>query len=359
MNSDLSENESKILKEFIAKIFRSYAQVKNNNKIPKKTIQKILYNVNKKLPEDSELKNVIPYYWFLAGPYSEKVDHVIQIMKTEKILLPVNSIYELYTIEPSLSHHRFVTDIDSDLEIARTLISEEINQMNGFSNTLMVRDLYDDAPLLFYPSYKSTFLVYFESFCDYFLKDSGNDSNNLFSETDILEALQKTKISLPNHDLFQNFNNIYHDFEIVITNVLNYKNKNDSDFLTKIPSLKNLANKIWTTYAYGARILEHDTFYDERIPKWENMFSEQCVQLIENMGQVQTLMSDPLGGSSNSEAKLEEDLDFKLKLAKSIGLESIPKHDPDSFDRLTGIIEKKIKIDDFDSVELIREVRGG
>lgn len=49
---------------------------------------------------------------------------------------------------------------------------------------------------------------------------------------------------------------------------------------------------------------------------------------------------------------------FRQKLAKSIGLDVVPKLDPKAFERLTGIISSKIKTEDFDSVELVKAVRG-
>jgi hypothetical protein len=49
---------------------------------------------------------------------------------------------------------------------------------------------------------------------------------------------------------------------------------------------------------------------------------------------------------------------FREKLAKSIGLDKIPKLDPKSFDRLSGIIAKKIETEEFDSIELVKAVRG-
>jgi uncharacterized protein YwgA len=49
---------------------------------------------------------------------------------------------------------------------------------------------------------------------------------------------------------------------------------------------------------------------------------------------------------------------FREKLAKSIGLKYVPKLDSKAFDRLSGIISSKIKTEDFDSVELVKTVRG-
>jgi hypothetical protein len=49
---------------------------------------------------------------------------------------------------------------------------------------------------------------------------------------------------------------------------------------------------------------------------------------------------------------------FREKLAKSIGLKYVPKLDSKAFERLSGIISSKIKTDDFDSVDLVKTVRG-
>lgn len=49
---------------------------------------------------------------------------------------------------------------------------------------------------------------------------------------------------------------------------------------------------------------------------------------------------------------------FREKLAKSIGLKYVPKLDSKAFERLSGIISSKIETDDFDSVELVKTIRG-
>jgi len=52
------------------------------------------------------------------------------------------------------------------------------------------------------------------------------------------------------------------------------------------------------------------------------------------------------------------DDEFRKKLAESIGLEQVPSLDPKSFDRIKGILAKKIETEDFDSVDLVKEIRG-
>jgi hypothetical protein len=57
--------------------------------------------------------------------------------------------------------------------------------------------------------------------------------------------------------------------------------------------------------------------------------------------------------------KASEDKEFRLQLAKSIGLTTLPEYDSEAFTRLSGIIVSKIKDKKFNSVEVIKEIRNG
>jgi hypothetical protein len=52
------------------------------------------------------------------------------------------------------------------------------------------------------------------------------------------------------------------------------------------------------------------------------------------------------------------DDDFRNKIARSIGLDQTPDLDVRSFDRIKGILSDKINTEDFDSEELVKDVRG-
>ena len=52
------------------------------------------------------------------------------------------------------------------------------------------------------------------------------------------------------------------------------------------------------------------------------------------------------------------DEDMREKLAKKIGLKDIPKLDATAFDRLAGMLGKKVKLDKIDAVETVRAIRG-
>lgn len=52
------------------------------------------------------------------------------------------------------------------------------------------------------------------------------------------------------------------------------------------------------------------------------------------------------------------DEDIREKLAKKIGLRTIPKLDSSAFDKLSGLLANKIKSKEIDSVDAVRTVRG-
>ena len=79
-------------------------------------------------------------------------------------------------------------------------------------------------------------------------------------------------------------------------------------------------------------------------PQYEIPFGEQVEQ--------------PVTPTVSSREHVFNDDEFRKKLAESIGLKEVPSLDPKSFERIKGILDKKIETEDFDSVELVKEVRG-
>ena len=61
--------------------------------------------------------------------------------------------------------------------------------------------------------------------------------------------------------------------------------------------------------------------------------------------------------TDESNVKSPESQEFRMHLARSIGMDKPPEYDPISFDRLTGIISDKFKNTEFDAVEVIRDIR--
>lgn len=89
----------------------------------------------------------------------------------------------------------------------------------------------------------------------------------------------------------------------------------------------------------------------------ETMFEESEFEIpLESSKKLESDITNLITKTTSEHVFNDEDL--REKLAKQIGLEEIPKLDIKAFDRLSGILQNKIKLDKIDSVELVRTVRG-
>ncbi|MCY4490295.1 MAG: hypothetical protein OXC46_02395, partial [Thaumarchaeota archaeon] len=280
MNKKLQEYDISVIKEMIRLIFDNFRTKKSQHKIPKKTIHKILFNVGKSLPEDNPVKSTIPFYWYLDGPFSETIDHTIRQMKKEKIILLNDGKYELYTYNTNLQHKRFFDHQENNFDKIRNVISSNVSGIGGFSNLYLVRDVYDDSPILFYPNYKAQFLTHFESYCKY--RTTNNLDNHITEESLILE-LGRSVLSIPLTPTFSDFKILFLKFEDVIKKTFEYKNKKNSKYAIALKNLNGYSKEIWVTFAHGARILKHDSYYQDQIAKWEYEFLRKTETLNESM----------------------------------------------------------------------------
>ena len=339
-------------------IFHNFKTKKSQHKLPKKTLQKILFKLNKSLPENDSVKNAIPFYWFLEGPYSEVIDQTICMMKDKQILLNADDRYELYKYNSDLQDRRFINHQEYDFEKIRKAIYDIVNNTSKFSNLLLVKEGYAESPILFYPSYKTDFLSHFESYCDHYIRNT--TSYSIFTEPVLLSELKQSIFAIPPNPIFTDFKILFLKFVQTVEKTFEFKNKKDPRYTIVLESLKSLSREIWNTFAYGARILEHDEYYLDKIPDWENMFSDKIRILDSAITTVIQITETNLGIKLNVgglDDKCPEDQEFRMHLARSIGLDNLPEYDPDSFDRLTGIISNRIKCDEFDPVEIIRDIR--
>ena len=360
MNMELQECKVSIIKEMIRLIFSNFKTKKSQYKIPRKTIQKILFNMGKSLPENSPVKSTIPFYWFLAGPFSETIAHTIERMKEEKILLLDGGKYELYAYNSNFQHNRFVDHQENNFGEIRDGIYSEVDNTDGFSNLQLVREIYNDSPILFYPNYKTEFLAHFESYCDHHIANYSAD--NRFNEAILISELERAVLSIPPTPTFSNFKTLFLKFEDIIKKTFEFKSKKSREYVIVLENLKKLSNEIWTTFAYGARILEHDSYYQDQVPDWENKFLTKIETLNDSILATIEIVENNLEIQINSNYtydKSPEDLKFRVMLAKSIGMDDLPEYDSHAFDRITGIAFPQIKDKKFDSVEVIRDIRNG
>ena len=229
--------------------------------------------------------------------------------------------------------------------------------MNGSSEDDLVCGIYDGVPILFYPTYKDMFLIHFEAYCKH---HSTNIANNPINKDTLILELEHAGLSIPLIPIFSDFKMSFLKFEHILKKTLQYKNKKNPKYTIVLKNLKKLAENIWITFAYGVRIMKHVPFYQGCVPDWEHEFSLKIKTLNESMLTAIGIVEKNLEIQINSDYtqdKSPEDMIFRAKLAKSIGMDDLPEYDPHAFDRITGIAATQINDTEFDSVEAVRDIR--
>lgn len=352
------EPNIQVVKEMIKIIFKNFETKKSQHKLTKKTIQKILFQVSKSLPENHPIRNSIPFYWFLEGPYSEIIAQTIDSMNGEQILSKDDSQYELYTCNSDFKHKRLINHQEYGFEKIRKIISDEVDNTHGFSNQPLVKTVYEKSPILFYPLYKFDFLTNFDSYCNHHIDNS--PVIDTFPESNLLSKLEQSALAIPPNPIFADFKILFFQFSKIVEKTLEFKEKKDPIYGRALENLRELPRVTWMAFAYGARILEHDAYYQNKVSGWKAMFSDKIKILNDSITSITQIMENTLNiqlNTDESDGKSPENQEFRMHLARSIGMDKPPEYDPDSFDRLAGIISDKIGNTEFDAVEVIRDIR--
>lgn len=275
---DFVPSDELILKELIrlCLLYRS----KKGLATTRTTVVKSLYDLKRSLPENNSIREKLPYYWFKAGAYSEYVVAALDDMVAENIVFKITkSDYELYKLNPEYSGRR-LNPHDSNLIEAREKLSTIISNMRPFSIDDEIKSQYqDDAPSKFYPQFKLEFLRNLELYSKRIEPEIVQKKNKQSAEQreHLLELLRESTASLPYDSLFSNFKKSYFDFETSFSRILKMNVKdNNPEYLQLIKESIDLSNKIWDTFAYGARIIKHDPAYDNRIEEWKDTFEKEA-----------------------------------------------------------------------------------
>lgn len=113
-----------------------------------------------------------------------------------------------------------------------------------------------------------------------------------------------------------------------------------------------------------AKLMEEELF-EQEINDWESnqsmrLSKQECRLLFEqeiNDGESNQSNLTNLVTKKTAE-HLYNDEDLREKLGKKIGLTDIPSLDMTAFDRLSGLLQDKIKSKEVDSVDIVRTIRG-
>jgi hypothetical protein len=348
-----SEEIGTTIKELIrlSLVFREYAGF--GSQLTTTAIQKVLYELKRQLPDNNPIKERLPYYWFMAGPFSEFVATSLDDMRKEGMLkCKPNQDYALYVLNRDHAGKRLCPH-DEHFKEARELLNKIISKLRPFSIEQEIRAQYeDDAPSLFYPRYKLQFLPNIKLYFDA-LTNPARKTANFHPENQkdcLIKLLSVSTSSLPFNSVFSEFKKNYFDFEVGLDRLLkmDYK-KNPERYVRLLQQAVKLSEDIWNTFAYGARIVKHDKPYDSRIPEWKKMFDEKINELSVKVGEFYKTVLDDMKGKEINEnyLSLSEFSDMIIKSKEMDEISFINFSQTQIGERIAGIVEKLKDIPEF------------
>jgi len=307
---------------------------KLNLAISQTKIMKFLYKATTEISDDNPLKNSIPFYWYIHGPYSEPLLKITKQLLQENILKRDGKRY--IASKTRLCEH------DIHLEEIRNALIKILNSSAAVSANTVIDELYaHEAPYGFYISYKSRFCAILHN---YF-----HDKDSRFKHKQLENMLHTTIGELPNKPLFSRFKYAYLDFIDIMLQILKEDLSEDNK-----RHLENVTWKLFETFAKGVRILHHDSYFEDKIDGWKTQFEDSINEMEQNIDQLHGL-SKRLGSKSTNL------MDFQSLMNKILNLKSKdelvmvsflpPKNDAElNYGKIDAALFKKMNDDEFEAL---------
>ena len=261
--------------DVVMEMIRLSLEYRSGKGLTKTGVQKVLYELKRSLPEGNRVGEHLPYYWFKAGPFSERVARGLDDLQSGGAAVEEDrgrySVFKLRRGGGRLVEH------DAGIREARTHLQRIVRGMRPLSIASEMRAQYERyAPTPFYPKFKLDFMPVLEA--------HGAEAARGHVDSDqaalLTGALRDATISLPFISLFRDFKRPYFDFEKACRRTLEWAEKaTKKKYAELIAQATNLSQQVWITFASGARIMEHDDAYDGRVPDWRCEFSRNVRDL--------------------------------------------------------------------------------
>lgn len=283
-------------------------------------IQKALHRLKLNLAESNSVKQNLPYYWFKGGPFSEIVAATLEEMTDDKIIKPIQKPnYTLLVLDKKYFNKK-IHPHNSDLTRANSELEKIITKLNPYSLDEEIQHQYTtEAPSIFYPRFKLEFIPNLKLYYNIVKTKLSNESNstNSFQRECLSKLLNLSSSSLPFESIFSKFKNTYFDFDISLTRLLkSHIKETERNYLSLIEDSYKLSLKIWDVFAYGARIMKHDSFYDNKIPSWTKLFDKQSMLLKSKIDEFYVSVLQ-LVGSKNEQLATKDELSKLITVEKN------------------------------------------
>ncbi|RNJ78184.1 MAG: hypothetical protein D9C04_07625 [Nitrosopumilus sp. B06] len=289
--------DSKI-RELIRVLFDEFAKTGRDN-LSVMQILKTLYLVKMELPDENPLKQRLAYYWYLKGPTSNVIYCEIKDMEKDGMICHPYKDSEMYCLAadtpPDITHDEIMSHTSS-------LITKHVNSFTSMEN--MIRDIYDGySPFPFYTAYNLDFRNKFEEYCRYVLGSKGGD--HMHMRNDVLESFDMALLALPARREFFEFRLLCNDYSKSLHVLLMTDLSFDEDMEDDFESARHLCGKIWTAFAYNARLYAYDQHYDQFIQAWKH----KCNAVMKNLQDRIKDFSDSVDRLPVPEEKLSDEVE--------------------------------------------------
>lgn len=252
--------------------------------VTKKHILKVLFLARERMPDDSDVKLDLAYYWYRDGPYSEVVDANLDHMVTDGLVkVHKTNKSQTYRLIPRLGMRPVVCG--DDIDAAKHEIGLTASANSNANDA--VKRTYERAPSKWYTAYNREFKSQFESYC----KDVLAGRDGTYTDSDMLGRLDDAVLDYPTIPEFMEHRMVFMDFAKMVNVFL----RRDPHHIPKDTAkwLPDLCSTIWDTFTYGVRVHHHDPQYDSHVEKWIGMYGEaldklerETVERMEQFGDV-------------------------------------------------------------------------
>lgn len=268
----MNRSQKEALLELLAHAFESDEQIGG---LVYLDIQKIFYHLQERLQDDNEIKDLLPYYWYLDGTVSDTVQQTVDYG------LETGALDEDPTTRTGSgvwyqSTQDYAPEAESisaeDMETAKLEIERVLDEDYEVTENHeeKIEDIYEEAPYDFQRCFKLNVLFAVDQFA------SGRPLylgiENLASEIRAAEAY------LPLDPAFEEFNTVFSRY---VNTSNRYFELVDNDTRVFAERFKQLSESIWQLFCDQLRLQAHDPYYQSKVDEWEKQY-ERSRQLLAN-----------------------------------------------------------------------------
>lgn len=224
---------------------------------------KLLYTLERELPEEHPLKYSVPFYWYLHGPFSDPVRSELKALDNQFLTKGLHNNYNLFKIKSEVEYEYDL--IDEDI---RSIVSKLMVNKIFFNIEKIVYQEF--SPYEFMPLYKFNFLETINQYSDS-IKD-GDEDPDLINEA--VEICYDCETKLPFDKYFIEYEDLFSNF---LTSLDRLNREEKSSIYHK--ELKNEAELTWKTFGYGVGVKHHHPHYESKLSAWDRRYKDQLKNL--------------------------------------------------------------------------------